>query len=195
MAADPLKEQLEAWGRATATRFAVNEDGPSQGDNVLANPMLARQRELGMRSRLKREKEREIVGRSGEDRRRFMAKKMAEGDGVDGKPTRLRLGLVPMWAVDPIPSRNDADRPRDLPQARVDIGIPDELTWVERAYIQLRRQHPLRALCFHEEFCTPGSQDAKAARVQKAYGGRLSKWQYRLELQRAIDWVQGSRAA
>jgi hypothetical protein len=113
MAADPLKEQLEAWGRATATRFAVN----------------------------------------------------------------------------------DADRPRDLPQARVDIGIPDELTWVERAYIQLRRQHPLRALCFHEEFCTPGSQDAKAARVQKAYGGRLSKWQYRRELQRAIDWVQGSRAA
>lgn len=185
MTRDPLREQFDAWGHATATRFAVNEDGPGQGDSV-----LARQRELGMRSRLKREAEHQIVGRDGGERRRFMAAKIAADSG--GK---LKLGTLPMWAVDPIPSRNDADRPHDNARAVIDIGIPDELMWIERAYSQLKRQHPLRALCFYEEFCTPGTQEAKAARVAKAYGGKLSKQQYWRELQRAIDWMDSKRAA
>lgn len=185
MARDPLREQLDAWGHATATRFAVNEDGPSQGDSV-----LARQRELGMRSRLKREAEHQIVGRDGGERRRYMAARIAADSG--GK---LRLGTVPMWAVDPIPSRNDADRPHDNPCAVIDIGIPDDLMWIERAYSQLKRQHPLRALCFYEEFCTPGTQEAKAARVAKAYGGSLTRWQYNRELAKAIVFLEGKCAA
>jgi hypothetical protein len=185
MAGSALKDQLKAWGNATATRYAANEDGPSQGDSV-----LARQRELGMRSRLKREQEREIVGRSGEDRRRFMAAKISQQSG--GK---LRLTIVPLWAVDPIPSRNDADRPHDNPRAVVDLGIPDELMWIERAYIQLKRQHGLRALCFYEEFCTPGTQGAKAARVERTYGGKLSKDQYCRELAKALIFFDSKRAA
>jgi hypothetical protein len=185
MADDPLIDQLKRWGIATATRYAANEDGPSAGDSP-----LARQRELGMRHRRKREEERQIVGRSGEDRRRFMAAKISQQS--DGK---LRLGIVPLWAVDPIPSRNDADRPHDNPRAVIDLGIPDDLMWIERAVAKLFRENRMRALILKEEFTTPGTHEERAARIRRQYGGTLNVRQYRAELKRALDQVRGSMAA
>lgn len=179
MADDELQQQMKRWGHATVARFAANDDGPSAGDNI-----LAKQRDLGMKSKRKADDEREIVKRGGVERRRFMAAKA----GVK------HLHILPTWAVDPVPCRNDADRPHER-TAVVDIGVPDELQWIDRALSQLSRESPMRALVLREEFCGVGTQAMKAGRVEKLYGGTLTLRQYRYELQRALDWMRGKRAA
>jgi hypothetical protein len=183
--AEELMQQMTRWGHAQATRYAANDDGPSHGDSV-----LAKQADLGLRYKGRREKERKPLGRCGEDRRRFMAKKLAEQS--EG---RLRLGILPMWSVDPIPSKNDASPPRDLPRARVDLGVPDELRWIDRAISQLWREAPIRALVMRIEFTTAGTHRMKAARVSDEYGGAITVRQYRYELTRALDWMLGRMAA
>ena len=182
MADDELIDQLKRWGNATVARFAANDDGPSNGPNV-----LARQRDFALASKRKREEEREIVGRDGRERRRFMA----ERSGVKG------LGITPLWAVDPVRSSNDADAPRDhapIAVAVVDL-LPDELHWIERALARLTRENQIRALILREEFCGVGTHERKAAAVRRAYGGALTVRQYRYELQRALDWMRGRMAA
>lgn len=178
--ADELTEQLKRWGHATVARFAANDDGPSAGDHI-----LARQRDLALKSKRKREDEYRPVGRDGSDRRRFMAAR----SGVRG------MTITPTWAVDPVRSRNDADHPHDRPVVRVDIGIPDELRWIDRAVSQLARAHPIRALVLREEYCGVGTQERKAAAVQHAYGGRVTVRQYRDQLRLAREWLRGRMAA
>src|SRR5690606_18577519 len=142
MAGDPLIEELRRWGIATSGYHAVNDDGPSHGDSV-----LARQRDMGLRSRLKREDDYQPVGRDGTERRQFMAAR----SGVKG------MRITPKWAVDPIPSRNDASPPRDLPRAHIEAFVPDELRWVDRALASLARgKTPIRALVIRVEYTTTG---------------------------------------
>lgn len=183
--AEQLMQQMTRWGIVQATRYAANDDGPSHGDSV-----LARQADLGLRYKAKRDKERKPLGRCGEDRRRFMARKIAEES--DG---RLRLPILPQWSVDPIPSKNDAGPPRDLPVARVDLGVPDDLRWIDRAISQMWREAPIRALVIRVEFTTAGTHRMKAARAAAEYGGEITVRQYRYELHRALDWMLGRMAA
>jgi hypothetical protein len=173
---DNLTAQLRAWGFAQANRFALTYADRSTHVLEKARDMAPGTRERALR---------DLVGRDGSSRRRFMA----ERSGVQG------LGMLPTWAVDPIRSSNDADKPHDNPEIAVDVGIPDELRWVERALASMMRQHPLRALVLHTEFTVAASQAVKARMVAEKYGGSLSVWQYRRELQRAVDWMGGRIAA
>lgn len=179
MAEDELKTQLRRWGYATVTRFAANDDGPSMGDSVLVHV-----REMGAGPKQKAKDDRELVKRDGDARLRLMAK----AAGVKG------LTKLPAWSCDPIRSRNDADRPHDR-HAVVDLGIPDDLRWIERAVFRLEERFPMRALILREEFCGTGTQRMKAARVASRYEGRLSVRQYRYELQLALEWMRGKLAA
>jgi hypothetical protein len=167
-----LTEQLKRWGYYTVNRIAVNDDGQSGGDSVLAKK---RNEAPGTKENF----ERELVGRDGAERRRYMA-------GKSGVPS---MHIVPMWACDPVPAHNDAGAPREVARAVVELDVPEDLRWIDRALSQMARSNRLRALCLRQEFCSVGTQAMKAAAVQSVYGGRLSVWQYRRELQRAFDWL------
>lgn len=176
---DELKAQLKRWGYATVTRFAANDDGPSMGDSVLVSV-----REMGAGPKQQAKDDRDLVKRDGDARLRHMARYA----GVQG------LTKLPSWSCDPIRARNDADRPHTR-HAVVDIGIPDDLRWIERAVFKLEQHFPMRALIIREEFCGTGTQRMKAARVAAKYQGTLTVRQYRYELNLALEWMRGKLAA
>ncbi|PZT20621.1 hypothetical protein A7Y00_14650 [Stenotrophomonas maltophilia] len=173
---DPLTEELRRWGHAQVNRFALSRADRSVHvlDKVRDHAPLTRERAI-----------QDLVGRDGTDRRRLMA----TGSGVKG------LRIVPLWATDPIRAANDADRPHDNPEIAVDVGVPDELRWIDRALASMERQYPMRALIVRTEFTVSASQAVKARMVAEKYGGTLSVWQYRRELQRGIDVISGALAA
>ena len=173
---DPLTEELRRWGHAQVNRFALSRADRSVHvlDKVRDHAPLTRERAA-----------RDLVARDGGDRRRFMAAR----SGVAG------MGMLPMWAVDPVRASNDADHPHDNPEIAVDTGTPDELRWVDRALASMARQFPLRALIVRTEFTVSASQAVKARMVAEQYGGVLSIWQYRRELQRGVDFMGGRIAA
>lgn len=173
---DPLTEELRRWGHAQVNRYAFSH--AERGVHVLQH---ARDLAPGTRERAARE----LVGRDGGDRRRFMGAR----SGVVGMHT------LPTWAVSPVRASNDADRPHDNPEIAVDTGTPDELRWVDRALASMNRQYPLRALIVRTEFTVSASQAIKARMVAEQYGGALSIWQYRRELQRGVDFMGGRIAA
>jgi hypothetical protein len=180
-----LTEQLKRWGYYTVNRIAVNDDGPSGGDSVLAKK---RNEAPGKKN------ERKIVGRDGDERRRFMAARIsADSPGVSG--ARLRMAIVPTWAVDPVPARNDADAPREVARAMVALDVPDDLRWIDEALSRLARVNRVQAMVLREEYCGVGTQERKAANVQGKYGGRITLRQYRDELRRARDFLRGRMAA
>jgi hypothetical protein len=53
----------------------------------------------------------------------------------------------------------------------------------------------MRALIVRTEFTVSASQAVKARMVAEKYGGTLSVWQYRRELQRGVDFMGGRIAA
>lgn len=110
---------------------------------------------------------------------------MAAGAGVKV------LRIVPLWAADPIRASNDADHPYDNPEIAVDVGVPDELRWIDRAQASMEWQCPTRALIVRTEFTVSASQVVKARMVAGKYGRTLSVWQYRRELQRRVDFIGG----
>lgn len=173
---DELTKQLRAWGHAQVNRFALSRADRSVHvlDKVRDHAPMTRERAA-----------RDLVARDGAERRRFMAAR----SGVQG------MVMLPTWAVDPVRASNDADHPHENPEIAVDTGTPDELRWVDRALASMGRQYPLRALIVRTEFTVSASQAVKARMVAEQYGGSLSIWQYRRELQRAVDWVNGARAA
>lgn len=179
---DDLKEQLRRWGFRTVNRYARTWDGASNGDSVLA---LAKDMAPGTRENAARR----LAPRDGGERRRFMAEKLCAAEDA-----KLSMRTVPMWAVDPVRASNDASRGHDN-HAVVDLGIPDDLRWIERAVCSLSRQSPVRALVLREEFCGTGTQRMKAGRVERQYGGRLSVRQYRYELALALEWIRMKSAA
>lgn len=173
---DPLTEELRRWGHAQVNRYAFSHT--ERGVHVLQH---ARDLAPGTRERALRE----LVGRDGGDRRRFMGAR----SGVVGMHT------LPAWAVSPVRASNDADRPHDNPEIAVDTGTPDELRWVDRALASMNRQYPLRALIVRTEFTVSASQAVKARMVAERYGGGLTLRQYRYELGKAVDWCRGRIAA
>jgi hypothetical protein len=173
-----LTEQLKRWGYYTVNRIAVNDDGPSGGDSVLAKK---RNEAPGTKENF----ERELVGRDGSERRRYMARK-------SGVPA---MAIVPLWSCDPVPARNDADAPREIARAMVALDVPDDLRWIDEALSRLARVNRVQAMVLREEYCGVGTQERKAANVQGKYGGRLTLRQYRDELRRARDFLRGRMAA
>lgn len=173
---DPLTEELRRWGHAQVNRFALSRADRSVHvlDKVRDHAPLTRERAI-----------KDLVGRDGTARRR----PMAAGAGVKG------LSIAPLWAADPIRASNDADHPHDNPEIAVDVGVPDELRWVDRAMASMNRQYPLRALILSTEFTVSATQAVKARMVAEKYGGTLSVWQYRRELQRGVDWLRGTADA
>ncbi|QNH21239.1 hypothetical protein HEP73_02151 [Xanthomonas sp. GW] len=173
---DPLIEELKRWGNAQANRYAYTRADRSIHMLEQARDMAPGTVENALRY---------LKGRDGTDRRRFMAAR----SGVDG------LAILPMWAVDAIRSSNDAGKPHDNPEIAVDMGIPDDLRWVDRALSGLSRATPLRELIVRTEFTVSASQSVKARMVAEQYGGKLSIWQYRRELQRGLDCLGGMQRA
>lgn len=173
---DPLTEELRRWGHAQVNRFALSRADRSVHvlDKVRDHAPLTRERAI-----------QDLVGRDGTDRRRLMA----AGAGVKG------LRIAPLWAADPIRASNDADHPHDNPEIAVDVGVPDELRWIDRALASMERQYPMRALIIRTEFTVSASQAVKARMVAEKYGGTLSVRQYRYELAKALDWTRGRMAA
>lgn len=173
---DPLTEDLRRWGHAQVNRYAFSH--AERGVHVLQH---ARDLAPGTRERAARE----LVGRDGGDRRRFMGAR----SGVVGMHT------LPTWAVSPVRASNDADKPHDNPEIAVDMGTPDELRWVDRALASMQRQFPLRALIVRTEFTVSASQAVKAHMVADQYGGTLTLRQYRYELGRSLDLMRGRMSA
>ncbi|MEQ7866561.1 hypothetical protein ABQ137_08015 [Xanthomonas sp. WHRI 8393] len=173
---DPLLAELRRWGYAHANRYTLSRADRSR--HVLENakdyaPKTVEQAFC------------QLVERDGRQRRRFMA----ERAGLTA------LGEIPAWAVDPVRARNDADRPHDNPEVAVDIGIPDDLRWIDRALASMSRQFPLRVLVIRTEFTVAASQAVKTRMVAEQYGGDLTLRQYRYELAKALDWTRGRAAA
>jgi len=173
---DPIIEQLRRWGAAQVNRYALCRSDRSRHVLEQARDLAPGTMERALR---------QLVGRDGRSRRKFMA----ERSGVQG------MRILPVWAVDPVRAANDADKPHDNPEVAVDMGIPDDLRWLDRAIASMARQYPLRALIVRTEFTVSASQAVKAAQVRQQYGGALSVWQYRRELQRAVDWLSGHKQA
>lgn len=173
---DPMVQALRAWGHAQANRYAL-----SHADRSVHVLDKARDFAPGTKERALRD----LVGRDGGERRRFMARR----SGVDA------MNILPTWAVDPIRSTNNADRPHDNPEIAVDVGIPDNLRWVESAIAAMMRQNPLRGLIVHTEYTVAASQAVKARMVAEKYGGSLTLRQYRYELGRSLDLLRGRMAA
>ncbi|MFX3669780.1 hypothetical protein [Xanthomonas prunicola] len=173
---DPLLAELRRWGYAHANRYTLSRADRSR--HVLENAKDYAPKTVEQAFR-------ELVERDGRQRRRFMA----ERAGLTA------LGEIPAWAVDPVRARNDADRPHDNPEIAVDIGIPDDLRWIDRALASMSRQFPLRVLVMRTEFTVAASQAVKTRIVQEQYGGQLTLRQYRYELSKALDWFRGRMAA
>jgi len=195
---DDLKEQLRRWGYATVTRYAANDDGPSLGDSVLVHV-----REMGAGPKQQARDDRDLVKRDGDARLRHMARYA----GIKG------LTKLPAWSCDPIRARNDADRPHTR-HAVVDIGIPDDLRWVDRALASMARTHLLRSIIVRTEFTVSASRTVKARMACDAYEREMAKRlgialppkseeaeevltvrQYRYELGLALEWMRGKLAA
>lgn len=173
---DTLRELLRRWGYAVVNRFGTPDEEGGEESILSKNRNLA----PGTKENFLRQ----LVGRDGFDRRRFMAQNVR----VEG------MEILPGWACDPVRSSNDADRPHER-RAVVDIGIPDELRWIDSAVASLERQWPLRAMVLREQYCGTGSQQEKAEKVAAQYGGSLTLRQYRYELTKGLDYLQGRRAA
>ncbi|MDX3932675.1 MAG: hypothetical protein QHC77_12145 [Stenotrophomonas sp.] len=173
---DELTKQLRRWGHAQVNRFALSRADRSVHvlDKVRDHAPQTRERAL-----------QDLVARDGAERRRFMA----ANSGVQG------MRMLPLWAVDPIRASNDADHPHDNPEIAVDVGIPDDLRWVDRALASMARQYPLRELIVRTEFTVSASQAVKAHMVADHYGGSLTLRQYRYELGRSLDLLRGRMAA
>lgn len=188
---DPLIEELKRWGYAQANRYAF-----SRGDRSVHALQQARDMAPGTVENAMRD----LIGRDGSDRRRLMAAR--SGD--------VGLAILPMWAVDAIRSSNDADLPHDNPEIAVDMGIPDDLRWVDRALAQMSRRFLLRSIIIRIEFTTAEGRGMKArmacadfekemakrlgvAAPQPQEGGKpaLTARQFRYELERGLDWLRG----
>lgn len=163
MQLDELKGMLKAWGHATVNRFAFSK--AERTTHQLAR--VAQDKPMP-----KEQADRRLIERSGYTRRL----RMAESVRIKG------VRCVPLWACEPIPARNDADAPHDNAEAAVDMGIPDDLRWLEAAVTRIERQNPLRGRVLRTEYTVSGSQEMKARLIAEGYGGKFTTPMYRSEL-------------
>lgn len=181
---DPLVRELRRWGYAQVNRYFQPEDSARTREHA-----ISKAREFAPMTRERAAQK--LAGRDGFSRRALMAQK--HGVGADGKP---KMAVVPEWAVDPVPcteTRNNG--PRTPGGGAVDLGIPDELRWVDRAIRRLAKVSEIRALVLRTEFTTAASYRVKAKLVEEQYGGRFSADMYRRELALALEFVRGGREA
>lgn len=187
-----IRDELQRWARAKSWRVERAESGPHA---------LSRAREFAPMTREKAQKR--LMGRDGISRRTAMG--VAAGRVMTNPAGQVvRVLPVPMWACDPVPSRNDAGPGFDAgPWIDEDTGrrsvswvdpVPDDLLWVGRAVAQLERANLMRARVLWEEFFGTGSQRERAAALEKRYGGRLTLDMYRKELRRAFDFMEDRQA-
>ena len=167
-----VREVLREWGLATVNRYCY-----SRSDRSVHMLQQAREMAPGTRERAAKE----LADRDGTSRRRIMA----SAAGVGG------MDIAPMWSCDPIRASNDADHPHERAEIAVDVGLPEGLMWVERAVAQLGRQYPLRGLVVRTEYTISASQAVKANMVEDLYAGKLTLRQYRMELDRSLEWLSG----
>lgn len=182
---DPLAQQLRSWGFAKVNRHWRTQDAVHDPGS---HP-ISRARQFAP---MTREKAALILAGRAKERRELMAARTSTG--------KLKLHILPEWAVDPIvctESRVAGPNPENvvLAVAAVDQGVPVNLRWIDRAVAQLARVSLIRAVCLEIEFCEVGTQERKARVAAERYGGKLSVWQYRRELRLALDWLRMKQVA
>lgn len=128
---------------------------------------------------------RKLATRDGEARRRIMAR----AAGVKG------MTAVPKWSCDPIRCPSTRGGGGGGVSHAVVVEMPSELAWVDRALRDMAAQAPLRAMIVRIEFTDERPQKDRASEAQHRYGGELTFWQYRKELDRAVSWLIGWRSA
>jgi len=130
-----------------------------------------------------------LAGRDGRARRKLMANAINEGlpKGV------TRISVAPQWSCDPV--RCTPTRTSGPVTAVVDVGVPKHLQWVEDAMMQLYRQNTRRGLVLRIEYTGFGFQSDKAIQVGAALGETMTVRQYRMELDKAREWLRGRIAA
>lgn len=169
-----LEKQLHRWGLVKTYVEETRQE-------VIENPrqhIIERTRRFAPLTRKKAAVK--LAKRDGADRRRIIARKA----GIKG------LGIVPKWSTDPI--RCSATRKGQFAATRdVQIEMPAELAWIDRALIAMKSKAPVAALVLRIEFTHDGTQRDRAAAAQRAYGGELTYWQYRKELERALSLLEG----
>lgn len=177
-----IREQLKHWAHYQEHRYCspvAPEDAPLKDEHPLAR---ARQFAPGKNAN------RAQAPRDGISRRLMMG----GAAGLSNEHGDVRP--VAKWFVDPIPcTETRLPAPRS-PSAAVTVGSPDEYRWVDRALSALHRQNMLRALVVLEEFTGRGSQADRAKVVEAKYGGSLTKWQYRKELEKGMAFMEARRA-
>lgn len=179
---------MKRWASAKSWRLERQEAGPHA---------LSRAREFAPMTREKAQKR--LMGRDGISRRLMMG---AAAGRVMVNPAGqvVRVLPVPIWACDPVPSRNDAgnggsEAPIGPQSAAWVDPTPDDLRWIDEALAQLSRVNRMRMLVLREEFMGTGTQRMKAARLEAEYGGSLTVWQYRTELTKALAFVEAKSIA
>lgn len=186
-----VADDLKRWGNARNARY----DRPTRDEHV-----LSRARDFAPMTRAKAEKR--LMGRDGISRRLLMG---AAAGRIMRNPRGeiVRVLPVPIWACDPVPSRNDAGPGFDAePWSDPDTGrrsaswvdlMPDDLLWIERALASLERRSTIQTMVVRQEFCETGTQRMKAARVAEEYGGRFTYDMYRKELRKAMEFLEVSQ--
>ena len=178
-----LKEQLKHWGHYQEHHYVAAlrpEDAQARDEHPLAR---ARQFAPG------KNVDRAMVPRDGHDRRLLMG---AAAGLYDGRGMVRPVGKL---FVDPIPCSETRSMVSRSPTAAVTVGSPDEYRWIDRALSSLYRHNMLRALVVQEEFTGRGrSQSVRAAAVAMKYGGKLTKWQYRKELEKGMEFMEAKRS-
>lgn len=174
---DPaLDSALRAWGHAQVNRYAVRQ---TRGERTDSHPLQqAMSSAPGTRERALAR----LRGRDGHSRREHMARD-------------LDRRVVPMWACDPVSCHDDSARPHDPPEIAHDMGIPDDLRWVEDAVGRLRRVSPTTAAVLYVEYTAPplARQTARARMVTEQTGVQMQARRYREELKSAVHAIAALR--
>jgi len=174
--AEDLLTQLQRWGLVKT--FVPGDDSkPARSQHL-----IERKRKFAPMTRKRLAKK--LAKRDGGDRRRIVAKAAC----VHG------MGIVPKWSNDPIRcTETRGGGPTSMVEK---INMPPELQWIDRALTKLAERSPILSLVIREEFTGRGvSQKDRAADARQKYGGELSYWQYRRELESAMAYLEGFRSA
>lgn len=184
-----VREILREWGLATVNRYCYSHSERSTHKLQQARDMAPGTKERAAKM---------LMGRDGTDRRRLMA----AAAGVKG------MDVAPMWSCDPIRASNDADHPHERAEIAVDVGIPEGLIGVDRAVTQLARRYPLRGSVVRTEYTVSAKQAAKVRIAVREFEKDMARLlgvdpkpedenapvaltlrQYRLELDKALEWL------
>ncbi len=178
MSQDDLIQQMQRWG---LVKTFVQRD-PAEPKPVLREHIIQRTRRFAPLTRKRAAKQ--LVKRDGGARRRIVAK----AAGVKG------MGIVPKWSNDPIPcTETRCGRPTELKEV---LHMPAELQWIDAAVGKLTERAPILGLVVRAEFTGFGAtQKERAVDAQKKYGGDLTYWMYRRELDKALSYLEGFRSA